>query len=114
MTGDGVRPEVNLLDIDEPDEVLAAAVYATGVAGAAAAHVRTLAGALTLTAEAGSPLDDRLVELLRWFRTAVLAAAASDDRLATAGGLHAMRALRDIVAVDEDGGRAVRRRADPS
>ncbi|MFE3081481.1 hypothetical protein ACFXG7_35910 [Nocardia tengchongensis] len=97
-----------LLDIDEPAEVIAAAGRVTAASAAVTSHVNAVIGALVPAGEASSELDRVLIEALRSSLASAFgsATAAHDVRSATIY-TDTTQAVSELAAAEEDAGRAI-------
>ncbi|WP_327148015.1 hypothetical protein [Nocardia sp. NBC_01329] len=97
-----------MLDMDDPDEVIAASGKFTTALTTAAGDVGTVVDDLVLHSRADSPLDRALVQKLEWIHTTFgNAVSAAGSQAETTRDITVVGA-RAISNSDIDGGTAVR------
>ncbi|MBF6175655.1 hypothetical protein [Nocardia blacklockiae] len=101
-----------MLDMDEPDEVVAASSKFKVAMTAVADHVDAVAGGLELPRRPESPLDQGLAVVHRWIPKTLLAGSGGIVSHADTTHRQATDTATVLASADVDGGTRVRR-ADP-
>ncbi|MEV6072958.1 hypothetical protein AB0L82_40980 [Nocardia sp. NPDC052001] len=100
------------LDIDEPDEIIAAAGRATAAAAAVTGRAGTTIAGLTPQGTARCELDTALLGVLHWVKTGCTTAVTSDSRGSSAAHHFIVQAAHALTTTDNHGRTVVRRTHD--
>ncbi|WP_067573159.1 hypothetical protein [Nocardia acidivorans] len=100
------------LDIDEPDEIIAAAGRVTTAAAAVTGRATTAIAGLVPVGAARCDLDHALLGVLHWVTTSCADATMSDSTGSSAAHHFIVRTAQALATADDHGRVAVHRSAD--
>lgn len=97
------------LDIDEPDEIIAAAGRVTATAAAVTGRAGTTIAGLVPQGSAKCELDTALLGVLDWVKTGCSTAVTSDSKGSSAAHHFIVQAAHALTTADDHGRAVVRR-----